>query len=354
MGQVANKRKGSRSLFSFRRQTGVSLIPALITICVFTLLATQVVIPNQSRNLRETNINAVANSVEQLIQASYAYRSDPRNHVGTPAVPSWPNNIGDLVPTYLPSFNNHTPWGGTWTISNAGGFHFRTDTKNQNTAQALGQKIGSYARVGPTNNEEVEIFPGISAAPAIEDLTINNDLDVGNDLTVDNNITARGNIILDGKITTSNGTTILIDASRPDTSSTVNTDHYHSSKRFKKNIHPLDISTTSIYQLIPVSFDYKDLFNHYKTPNAANKEIGLIAEQVMPLIPEITLVEDNKVFGIDYPKLSILLLKAVQELRAEVTGLQQSNLQLQQQTNNLTTSSPLHKSNEINKREEMQ
>ncbi|MGB2115920.1 MAG: tail fiber domain-containing protein [Porticoccaceae bacterium] len=114
------------------------------------------------------------------------------------------------------------------------------------------------------------------------------------------------------------------------------------------------MTTKSIYQLNPVSFDYKDLFNHYKTPNAANKEIGLIAEQVMPLIPEITLVEDNKVFGIDYPKLSILLLKAVQELRAEVTGLQQSNLQLQQQINNLTTSSPLHKSNEINEREEMQ
>ena len=136
MRQMTSKRIDSHRLCSFRRQKGVSLIPALITILIFTLLTTQVVIPNQNRNIRETNINAVASSVEQLIQASYAFRA-------ANATPSWPTSIGDdttagdLVPNYLPVFNNFTPWGGSWAISNSGGFHFKTDTNNQNIAQAL-------------------------------------------------------------------------------------------------------------------------------------------------------------------------------------------------------------------------
>ena len=138
MRQMTSKRIGSHRLCSFRRQKGVSLIPAIITIFIFTLLVTQVVIPNQNRNIRETNINAVASSVEQLIQASYAFRA-------ASSPPSWPTSIGDnttggdLVPKYLPVFNNFTPWGGTWAINNSGVFHFKTDTNNQNIARALVQ-----------------------------------------------------------------------------------------------------------------------------------------------------------------------------------------------------------------------
>lgn len=333
MRQMTSKRIGSHRLCSFRRQKGVSLIPALITICIFTVLATQVIIPNQNRNIRETNIKAVANSAEQLIQASYAYRSASASS-GTP---SWPTNIGnkttagDLVPNYLPVFNNHTPWGGTWTIDNAGSFHFKIDTKNQNTARALVQKIGSYARLGPTNNEEVQIFPGMTAAPTIDDLTINND------------ITVRRNIILTGKIMASDGITELFDASAssyPSSSSAVDNSHSHSSKRFKQNIHPLETPIENIYQLKPVIYNYKEAFKQYKTQNAANSEIGLIAEQVLPLIPEITLVDDdNKVMGIDYPKLSILLLSAMQALKAEVTALQKNNQELQNQMDSLNIDS---------------
>ena len=113
-----------------------------------------------------------------------------------------------------------------------------------------------------------------------------------------------------------------------------------SSKRFKQNIHPLETPIENIYQLKPVSFDYKEAFKQYKTPNAANSEIGLIAEQVLPLIPEITLLDnDNKVMGIDYPKLSILLLSAVQALKGEVTALQKNNQQLQQQMDALNIES---------------
>jgi hypothetical protein len=331
MRQMTSKRIGSHRLCSFRRQKGVSLIPAIITIFIFTLLATQVVIPNQNRNIRETNINAVASSVEQLIQASYAFRAA---NSAANATPSWPTSIGDdttagdLVPNYLPVFNNFTPWGGTWAISNSGGFHFKTDTNNQNIARALVQKIGSYARVGPTNNEEVEIFPGLAAAPTIDSLNITEDITIGR------------NIILTGQIMADDGTTVLFDAtSQPQSTAPTEDAHYHSSKRFKQNIHPLETMIENIYQLKPVSYDYKEAFKQYKTPNAANSEIGLIAEQVLSLIPEITLLDNDKIMGIDYPKLSILLLSAIQELKTEVTTLKTNNQQLQQQMDDLNIES---------------
>jgi hypothetical protein len=331
MRQMTSKRIGSHRLCSFRRQKGVSLIPAIITIFIFMLLVTQVVIPNQNRNIRETNINAVASSVEQLIQASYAFRAA---NSAANATPSWPTSIGDdttagdLVPNYLPVFNNFTPWGGTWAISNSGGFHFKTDTNNQNIAQALVQKIGSYARIGPTNNEEVEIFPGLAAPPTIDSLNITQDITVGR------------NIILTGKIMATDGTTVLFDAtSQPQSTAPTEDAHYHSSKRFKQNIHPLETMIENIYQLKPVSYDYKEAFKQYKTPNAANSEIGLIAEQVLSLIPEITLLDNDKIMGIDYPKLSILLLSAIQELKTEVTTLKTNNQQLQQQMDDLNIES---------------
>ena len=338
MRQMTSKRIDSHRLCSFRRQKGVSLIPALITIFIFTLLTTQVVIPNQNRNIRETNINAVASSAEQLIQASYAFRA-------ASSPPSWPRGIavGDptitppltindvLVGNYLPFFNNHTPWGGTWAISNSGGFHFKTDTNNQNIAQALVQKIGSYARIGLTNNEEVEIFPGLAAPPTIDSLNITQDITVGR------------NIILTGRIMASDGITVLLDgnslAISPSPFASTDKTHYHSSKRFKQNIHPLETMIENVYQLKPVSYDYKEAFKQYKTPNAANSEIGLIAEQVLSLIPEITLLDNDKIMGIDYPKLSILLLSAIQELKTEVTTLKTNNQQLQQQMDDLNIES---------------
>ena len=319
MGQMTSKRKGSHRLSSSRRQTGVSLMPALITICVFATLTTQVIIPNQFRNLHEANINAVASSAETLIQASYAFRSAnnvwPKGFVidNTVIPPIAPNEILDS--RYLPFFNNRTPWAGSWTINNTP-FYFETNTGSETTAQALIQKIGSYAQI--FNTTIVRVYPATPGTVAVEDL------DVGRDITVNRNI------ILTGEIRAPDGTTVF-DASSSPTTMNPNTNHYHSSKRFKKNIHPLDTPIESIYRLKPVSFDYKEPFTEYKTANAANQEIGLIAEQVLPLIPEITLVKDDKVMGIDYPKLSILLLKALQGLKKDVEVLQQNNQRLQKQ-----------------------
>ena len=167
------------------------------------------------------------------------------------------------------------------------------------------------------------------------------DISAGQDITAVQDIIVGRNIILTGQIMASDGSTVLFDGSTtPTATATSETGHYHSSKRFKHNIQPLDMATESIYQLKPVSFDYVPQYQQYKTNNAAKIEIGLIAEQVLPLAPELILIKDNKVIGVDYQKLSILLLKAVQELKTEVIAIQQDNQQLQKQLNSLHKAGP--------------
>lgn len=343
---MASKRIGSQRIQKIAHQQGISLIPALLTICIFVVLTTQVIIPNQIRDLNESTINAAANSAEKLIQATLAYRSVVKT--------SWPTTIGsnsstgDLVPAYLPVFNPNGPWGEDWQIvrRDASGnvvtsgpadhITFAITTNSEETAKALVRIIGSHARTLSVGGKArmVDISPVTTGTPIVEDLTIKNNLRV------------EGKIILSGEIEDSHGKTFIDTKKNPAGEKPkivfgprVPDAHHHSSKRFKQNIQSLDIPHQSIYGLKPVSFDYINSFKQYKTSNAANREIGLIAEQVLPLIPEITLVNNDKVIGVDYQKLSILLLTAMQELKAEVASLEEDNQQFQQQLDRLVKSS---------------
>ena len=346
------------------RQKGISLIPALITICIFTLLTTQVIIPNQIRNNNQAFINSMAKSAEKLEQASLAFYAKNSQ---------WPKSIKpDLVPDFLPVFNEVTDTGFSWQLIEVfyrmhGGVVYKPrvvwgppiwpDPANGNQlsyrpggtfssvllvelgdhklAKALINRIGAHAvlsdHVGPLDprfppsdysNYDFVLIPLVKQGiPVIDSLNITGNFELG-----------------------STGTTSTFKLNGNDITAGLNTlsgsGSGSSSKRFKQNIHPLETPIENIYQLKPVTYDYKETFKQYKTPNAAHSEIGLIAEQVLPLIPEITLLDnDNKVMGIDYPKLSILLLSAVQALKAEVTALQKNNQQLQQQMDALNIES---------------
>lgn len=87
-----------------------------------------------------------------------------------------------------------------------------------------------------------------------------------------------------------------------------------SSIRFKENIAPLEPSLDKVNQLEAVS---------YNKIGADDREIGLIAEDVAGLFPEVvTYNEEGRPQGIQYQRLSVILLKAVQELTERVNKLE--------------------------------
>ncbi|RMD83290.1 MAG: hypothetical protein D6815_06990 [Candidatus Dadabacteria bacterium] len=82
-----------------------------------------------------------------------------------------------------------------------------------------------------------------------------------------------------------------------------------SSIRWKKNVRPLDAPLDKVARLRGVYFDWDEA-------HGGHHDVGMIAEEVGEVVPEIVRYEDNGVdaIGMDYSKLTPLLVEAVKEL----------------------------------------
>jgi Chaperone of endosialidase len=96
----------------------------------------------------------------------------------------------------------------------------------------------------------------------------------------------------------------------------------YSSRRWKTNIHPLQNALSKVEQLRGVSYDLKDSGRH---------EIGVIAEEVGNVVPEVVSYEKNgkDATGVDYSRLTALLIEAVKQQQKQITA-QQSLIRKQQ------------------------
>lgn len=86
-----------------------------------------------------------------------------------------------------------------------------------------------------------------------------------------------------------------------------------SSIKYKENVQSLSYGLEDVLKLKPVSFDYKNSY----IKNAGG-QIGFIAEEVDPIIPEVVSKDQNgEIQGLDYPKFTSVIVKAIQELNAK-------------------------------------
>jgi hypothetical protein len=90
----------------------------------------------------------------------------------------------------------------------------------------------------------------------------------------------------------------------------------YSSRRWKTNIKTLPDALTKVEQLRGVSYDRKDSGKH---------EIGVIAEEVGAVVPEVVSYEQNgkDAAGVDYSRLTALLIEAVKQQQHEISLLRQ-------------------------------
>ncbi len=97
-----------------------------------------------------------------------------------------------------------------------------------------------------------------------------------------------------------------------------------SSRRWKTNIQTLHGALGKVEQLRGVSYDLKDSGKH---------EIGVIAEEVGQVVPEVVSYEKNgkDATGVDYSRLTALLIEAVKQQQREIRDLK-SELRATRQT----------------------
>jgi hypothetical protein len=104
----------------------------------------------------------------------------------------------------------------------------------------------------------------------------------------------------------------------------------HSDARLKRNIEPIPNSTslTKVLQLNPVSYNWrKDIVpSSFFKAHGEGKQIGLIAQEVEEVIPELVRgekLQDKKWKGIKYEKLIPLLIGAIKEQQTQIEELQE-------------------------------
>jgi hypothetical protein len=92
-----------------------------------------------------------------------------------------------------------------------------------------------------------------------------------------------------------------------------------SARKYKTNIQPLEPQLNKVLQLQPVTFDWKE--NKGERPS-----IGLIADDVIDIYPEFVVKnKQDEIEGIDYSKLTAVLIQSVKELK-EIIDLQQKQI----------------------------
>ena len=90
-----------------------------------------------------------------------------------------------------------------------------------------------------------------------------------------------------------------------------------SDKRFKENVKPITSPLAKIRQLNGYNFTWNDII----ADNAGKKDIGVIAQEVQKVFPELISI-DNDYLGVNYAGLTAPLISAVKELDAKNTALE--------------------------------
>ena len=90
-----------------------------------------------------------------------------------------------------------------------------------------------------------------------------------------------------------------------------------SSIRFKDNVSDLEYGLEDVKKLRAISFTYKPEMN-----SGTSTHLGFLAEEVESIIPElVTYNNDGQIQGIDYPTVSVVLAKAIQELNLNLESI---------------------------------
>lgn len=151
----------------------------------------------------------------------------------------------------------------------------------------------------------------------IGDFSAANDV-VDSKLTVDGNVSPRSTGVYDLGADGSGA-----NARRWKTVYSVNALNTSSDRRLKTNISDLKYGLEEILKLTPVTYNWK------KTPDT-NKQIGLIAQDVRPLIPEIVEGDESKGdLSMRYTELIPVLINAIKEQQKQIDELKQQVQKLQ-------------------------
>jgi hypothetical protein len=95
-----------------------------------------------------------------------------------------------------------------------------------------------------------------------------------------------------------------------------------SDRRLKTNILPLPYGLKDVMKMEPVSYNWKE--------NPAMQKIGLIAQDVKKLVPEVVTGDENKeMLGMNYSELVPVLINAIKEQQKQIEDMKKIMTEMQ-------------------------
>jgi hypothetical protein len=88
-----------------------------------------------------------------------------------------------------------------------------------------------------------------------------------------------------------------------------------SAQRFKYGFAPIQHGLAEVMALEPLTYHY-----NFEKEEGTKRHMGMIAEDVLRIVPEAVAEEDGQCIGLDYSSLVPVLIKAVQEQQAMITA----------------------------------
>jgi len=102
-----------------------------------------------------------------------------------------------------------------------------------------------------------------------------------------------------------------------------NTTSYPSDARLKANIQPLSGVLERLQSIRAVTFEWNEAAQALGYASRPGRQIGLLAQEVGTVFPEIVsaVTEENSYRGLDYSRLTAVLLEAIKEQQAQIEEL---------------------------------
>jgi len=99
-----------------------------------------------------------------------------------------------------------------------------------------------------------------------------------------------------------------------------------SDRRLKKNILKINNPMDKLKQL-------NGYYYYWKAGSDTSRQVGVIAQEVQKVIPEIVSSDENGILSVNYSKLTPLLIETVKQLNGEIEQLKQEIKQLKKENN---------------------
>jgi len=164
--------------------------------------------------------------------------------------------------------------------------------------------------IGITNDNTINTSSGNLILDSATDLLVINastnvggDISISGDTSITGNTDITGNVAIDGELTVTGDITAF----------------YTSDERLKDNVTPIDDPLAKVLSISGNTYDWN------KTSGKEGHDVGVIAQEVLKVLPEAVTTRDNGYLAVDYQRIVPLLVEAIKELSAKVENLENNH-----------------------------